>query len=309
VVLKVYIWVMSDTNAHFMNDPSTGEVERPSIFDYLDYRIFLNDYYDWKKRNSNNFSYRLFGKMAGVSASLFKDIVSERQNLSPKIVEKYATAMNLRKRERVYFTHLVLFNNAKSNTEKNEHFENMISIRRQRKNTILDVSKFDYFAEWYHSVVRELVHNQPTDTLPITIGEKICPKISGLKVKRSIQLLLSLDLICCKEIEGVEYWVQTNRSISSDFDARSQALKKYQSSMIQLAQESIERFDGNQRNLQAMTLSGSAEAYEKIKKLMNQFVNEAFNILEADGQEIEKVFALTLQMFPLATPKGEHYHD
>lgn len=300
---------MSDTNASFRNNPSAQPAECPSIFEYLDYRLYLKDYYEWKKQSSDGFSYRTFGKLAGVSASLFKDIVSERQNLSPKIADKYAAAMKLKKREQSYFSHLVLFNNAKDNAEKNEQFENMMSLRRQRKNTILHVSKFDYFAEWYHSVVRELIHNQPANISPTKIGGMIQPKISGAKVKKSIQLLQSLELISRKEADGVEYWVQTDRSISSDFDVRSQALKKYQSSMIQLAQESIERFSGSERNLQAMTLSGSAEAYEKIKKRMNQFVNETFNILEADARDVEKVFALNLQLFPLANPKGDMKND
>jgi len=295
------------SNSSTTDVSSSNEAERPSIFEYLDYRIFLTDFYEWKKHTDPQFSYRSFGKLAGVSASLFKDILNERQNLSLKVAEKYAEAMKLKKLEQSYFNHLVSFNNAKNNADKNEQFERMMAMRRQRKNTILQVSQYDYFAEWYNAVVRELIHHQPVNIPPTKIAEKIRPAITSQKVKKSIELLQSLELIAKKMIDGKEYWVQTSRSISSDFDVRSQALKKYQHSMIQLAQESIERFSGQERNLQAMTLSGSKESYEKIKTLMNQFVNESFNILEADGKEVEKVFAMNLQLFPLADleEKGE----
>jgi uncharacterized protein (TIGR02147 family) len=100
------------------------------IFEYTDYRFFLKDYYAFQKRNNRGFSYRSFASLSGVAPSLLKDVVSGRRQLTLKIMEKYADAMQLSARERDYFRILVEFVNAKSNQKKNEVFFRMMQIGR-----------------------------------------------------------------------------------------------------------------------------------------------------------------------------------
>lgn len=74
-----------------------------SILQYQDYRRFLQDYYDWKKRRSV-FSWRDFSRMAGFTSPVFlKQVCEGKANLGKKATVKVADAFGFVGIERDYF--------------------------------------------------------------------------------------------------------------------------------------------------------------------------------------------------------------
>ena len=56
----------------------------PDVHNYLDYRIFLSDWLQWKKEASPRFSHRGFVRRVGQkSPSLLVDIVAGRRSMTP----------------------------------------------------------------------------------------------------------------------------------------------------------------------------------------------------------------------------------
>lgn len=56
---------------------------KPNIFNYADYRTFLNDYYHFLKQQDPKFSHRLIAyKIGSSSAGWFSDLVGGRINLN-----------------------------------------------------------------------------------------------------------------------------------------------------------------------------------------------------------------------------------
>jgi len=117
-----------------------------SVFDYVDYRFFLTDYFNQEKLIVKGFSFRSFAQKAGVSASLLKDILTNRQNLTIQTMHKYASAMELGAKEIAYFEALVNFNNASNNNEKNRYFGEMVSLRGRSSVKFLDLQQYEYFS-------------------------------------------------------------------------------------------------------------------------------------------------------------------
>jgi uncharacterized protein (TIGR02147 family) len=272
-----------------------GRNRKISVLKYLDYRFFLQDYYDFRKKAEKKFSYRSFAAGAGVSASLLKDILNGRQNLSLKAMRKYAVAMGLSEKETAYFEALTLFNNAKNNDEKNKYFQRMNEIRGQAKARFLDSHQYEYFSSWYHSVVRELVTYRELENDPEKIAARISPQVTPAQVKKSIVLLEKLGLIR-KNKKGE--WVQTDKIVSSEFEIQSVALRNYQLEMLRLAGESIERHASENRDLQALTLNASGKMYKTIKERVRIFTDEMLSMVEEETETPEKVFQLNLQLFP-----------
>ena len=86
-----------------------------ALFEYLNYRDYLRDYYEEKKRLSSFYSYRLFSQKAGFSAPNVLKLVTEgKRNLSKESVFKFVKALGFNKKEAEYFENLVFFNQAKS---------------------------------------------------------------------------------------------------------------------------------------------------------------------------------------------------
>ena len=81
------------------------------ITEYQDYRVYMLDYFDWRKRTSV-FSWREFSKQAGFSSPSYLKLVCDgKSSLSRVGVLQVAAAMELSQFECEYFKHMVDFTN------------------------------------------------------------------------------------------------------------------------------------------------------------------------------------------------------
>jgi uncharacterized protein (TIGR02147 family) len=68
----------------------------PSLFEYLDYRKFLRDFYEEKKRKTPHFSYQIWAHSAGFrSKSFFPEVISGKKNVSGDAVDTVARSVGL----------------------------------------------------------------------------------------------------------------------------------------------------------------------------------------------------------------------
>lgn len=266
-----------------------------TIFDYVDYRFFLRDFYAAHKNSPNAFTYRSFAQKAGVSPSLLKDILNDRQNLSVKVMRKYARAMDLTEKETAYFEALVCFNNGKTNSEKNACFGDMVRLRGRSSVKFLDGKQYDFFAKWYHPVVREMMTHRGLGDDPDAIARLIVPRVTPAKVRKSIALLMDLGLVY-RDPEGK--WMAADTVISSEYEIQSVALKNYHNEMIDCARNALEYFPSDKREFQGLTLCASRETYYRLKERIRLFTDELLQSVAGDKNNDETVFQINLHMFP-----------
>lgn len=119
-----------------------------SVIEYEDYRRFMQDFYDERKRTSA-FSWREFAKLAGFSSPTYLKLVCEgKSGLSQVGVERAAAAMGLVGFELVYFRALVLFGQAKNDSDKKRAYTEMQDIAKAHKVRTLDSATFKFYESW-----------------------------------------------------------------------------------------------------------------------------------------------------------------
>jgi hypothetical protein len=135
-----------------------------SIFSYVNYRRFLKDYYLKAKAEKKYFSYRYFSRRAGINSPNFLKVVIEgKRNLSSKTIEKFATALGLNQQETVFFRRLVMFNQAKTASEKQESY---ILLREMANHVRMNAPGSDFAGflnKWYINAVRELMADDKSE--------------------------------------------------------------------------------------------------------------------------------------------------
>jgi uncharacterized protein (TIGR02147 family) len=266
-----------------------------SIFEYVDYRFFLTDYFNLRKRISRGFTHRSFARKAGVAPSLLADIFSKRQNLTIAAMYKYAAAMEFNQRETAYFEALVGFNNATTNSEKNWFFGEMVRLRGRSSIKFLDMQQYEYFSRWYHAVVRELVTHAGLGCDVEAIARCIVPAVSAAKIRKSIALLKKLGLI----YEGPEgTWHASDKIVSSEYEVRSVALKNYHAGMLERAAEALENCPSEEREFQGLTISAGGDTMARMKERIRSFTDELLAMAAAENRTVEEVYQINIQMFP-----------
>ena len=165
-----------------------------SVFEYLEYRDFLKDFYEEKKKERTFFSYRLFGSKVGMDASYLAKVLIKHRHISNNSIGKIAVFCGLNEREAEYFETLVDFVKAKSHRESKLLFEKLLSLKSVNASTLIE-SQYEFYQKWYHSAIRSILEFYDFRGDYKALAEQLSPEISVKEAKDSIRLLEKLQLI------------------------------------------------------------------------------------------------------------------
>ncbi len=280
----------------------TKNVRSFNIYHYTDYRTLLKEYYAHQKKEVPSFSFRYFAMRSGVSASMFKDIIEGRRRLSLDVMQKYAAAMNLSPKESEYFSAVVHFVNSKSNDEKNLHFTRMLRLRGNSSIKFISDKQYEFFRYWYHSAIREMVTLSDFREDYDWIAKRCIPRITSAQAKKSVEIMLQLGILQRNSDGKLEL---SNAVISSEYEMKSFVLRNFQSEMIGLAKDALERFEPEEREISSLTLGVSPRCFSRIKERIRTFKEELLTMVIEDSTPSEIVCQCNFQLFPLIEKKSD----
>jgi uncharacterized protein (TIGR02147 family) len=100
------------------------------IFQYSDYRKFLYDWYQDKKKSNASVSYRMIARQVGYNSPAYLSmIISGKIGLSLSMALKFGAYIKLKKKEAEYFQNMILFADVKTHDEKLRYFEKLSSYK------------------------------------------------------------------------------------------------------------------------------------------------------------------------------------
>ena len=269
------------------------------IIEYTDYRKFIQDYYDERKRSSA-FSWHAFAQKAGFSSDVYLKYVCEgKKNLSVGSAGSVANAMGLVGFEYDYFVLMVSYAHAKNDDAKHAAFEERCALANAHKMRVLGSEEFDYFKSWKNSVIRELAPHMPC-AKPLEIARACKQKISAAEVSETLDFLVKAKLL--KKDKSGNYH-QTDKAIKmASADAVSVAARELQRQMGEFAIQSL-GLPLSERVMSGYTLGLTDRAYERIKKEMEDFYRRVVAIA-TEEDETDRVYRLNLQLFPMSERLG-----
>ncbi len=273
-----------------------------SVIEYQDYRKFMQDFYDEKKRTSA-FSWREFASRAGYTSPVFLKLVCEGKNgLPKKKIPIVGAAMDLAGYELDYFANLVVFNQGRRDADRKKAYENMKAIAADHKVTILGNDLYDYFSNWFNPIIRELAPTMPGAS-PYELAKSIIPDITSSQVENSLKFLVKAGLLRLKN-DG--RFAMAEKSISSgNPDISSLAIRNFHKEMGTLALDSIENIPVDQRNFSSLTLGLTRNAYEEILKELAEFRRRVVAIA-TKSTDMDQVYQMNFQLFPLTRTRNDN---
>jgi uncharacterized protein (TIGR02147 family) len=269
----------------------------PNIFDYTDYRKFLQDYYDEAHKTNPRFSHRYFAMKAGfTSTGLFSNILSGRRNLTGCLILKFSKALKLKKKEGAYFENLVFFNQAKSFEEKNKFYERMLDLSPLRIQ-VVNRDRYEFYSQWWYSAVRELLYFFPFKDDYQALAKKLNPPVRPDQAKKAVKTLEKLGLIK-RNKKG--FYEQTASLITTDKEhEKSMHVANFQKATMQLAIDALDRHAKDVRDISTLTLTLSKESFDKAKTEIEALQNRLLKMAE-DEKTVDRVYQVNFQVFPLS---------
>ena len=262
-----------------------------SAYDYVSYKDFIRDYYKEQKRTAPIFSYKVFAEKAGFLTKTFiPKIISGEKKLAKRSTELIVRAMNLSKKESVYFEALVNFNNAKDMDKKEFLFNKVLSLNKKSKNFGND---FLYFSKWYHVVIYELLGFLDWKRDYNILAKHISPQITARQAKKAVELLIELGLV---QEESPGCYVHTG-VMKADNEITLFALKRFNQTALQLGMEAFK----SDRDEYTSTVGGSVslETLSEIIVETIKFKDKITRMIDADKSK-DRVYLMNLQLFPIS---------
>lgn len=276
----------------------TETQKQKKIFEYMDYRVFLKDYYNAKKEANPAFSLRVFSDKIGFKAKDFiSRVMNGEKNLSTQSIPKVASGLRLGKHETEFFVALVEFNQAETTEDRDAAFGKMQAVlkvvRFAEKQHLLGHAQYMIYSHPRHLFIRSLIGMFGFDGDYGALAKQVNPKITPEEARQSVKLLEECQLI--KKDESGKY-ILTESAITTGDRTSKLALRGYHQNCLKMGADSIDRDPPGKRHISGLTLGISQEGYERIVERINAFRKEIALIAEED-EGSDKVFQMEFALF------------
>jgi uncharacterized protein (TIGR02147 family) len=274
--------------------------DKLSIFDYAEFRRFLSEYYAHAKSKDRKFSQRYIARQVGASSGgWFADIVQGRISLTGTYMVRLAKLLGLDAEERDYFELLVSYDQAGSLEEKNIYLGKIMSCKRINP-AIVSREQFEFYSNWYISAIRELLFTYDFKDDYKALAKELNPPITAQQAKHAVKVLQKLGFV---EPDGKLYLRPCDTIIKKDSTFKSVYWANFMKANMELAVEALDRYGKDDRDISAVTMSFSQEAYpqacEEIKKLRRKLL-----VLAQNDKARGAVYQCNVQLFPLTKKKN-----
>ena len=274
-----------------------------SILEYKDYHLYMQDYYDERKR-LGAFSWREFCKSAGFSSPNFLKLVCLGESkLGMSKIENVANAMGLVGFEKDYFRELVTFCNAKKDSVKKAALIEMQKIAMEHKVRVVDGEAFQYYESWKYPVLRELIPMMPGAN-PRDIAEECKEHVSAEEVRDILNFLLKAGFL---KKDGEKVYSQTEQTVIGSKEALPIAIRSMHKEMANMAARAVDRYSPNERYFTGVTLSVNEEANRRIIAEIDACCKKVLSIAN-EYQDQDQVCRINFQFFPVTDKVKETRH-
>jgi uncharacterized protein (TIGR02147 family) len=284
-------------------DKLSVESSAPNLFDYFDYRDYLQDYYQFHKKRNSAYSYRLFARKAKLgSPNYLKLVVDGKRRITDRTLYQFARGLGLNRDEEKYFRELVMYQEVSDPDSKELHLRSLLKYQeKQRTPTPLRADRIKFLLDWHHAVIRELVLNADFREDPVWIARRLGNKISEAQARESLDLLIRLKFLEKNADGKLE---QKEPLLTSSDEVPSHVIRSLHRTYLRKAINSIFSVPMEKRELSGLVLSIPGNRLKEIKEELKEFrkkLNRKYG-LDKNGDE---VYFVGLYLFPV-TQRGEN---
>ena len=272
----------------------------PCIFEYIDYRKYLADWFIEKKRMKPSFSYNLFAQKAGFNdKGFFHNVIHGKRELTKESRVKVSREIGHSRSEADYFENLVFFNKSSDLKEKTCLFEKMNSVKSTEKMATecqrLRNDQYEFYSKWYYGAVRSLIDMFPFKNDYLWLARSVFPNITQKQARKAVELLEKLQLI---ERRNDGFFRPTAKTITTGSEVASLAVSRFHKETADLMKNALATLPGKKRNITGLTLGISEKTYATICEELRIFRGKIIRLAEQD-ENPDRTYQLNFHLFPL----------
>ncbi len=251
-------------------------ITNPEIIDFLDYRAFLSEKFEYLAQKNKKFSRRWIAKKAGIqSPQLISMILKGTRNLTKEIAASLAYALELSDEEEDYLLLLIDLQDSKMSDRREDILQQIRSQFQGGLFTNLQRDDIEYLSKWYYQVVREATGLKNEMQIKNSLG------LSKREIKSAHEFLCELGLL---KMENGNLVKSSGSTFFQDHICPL-PMMKYHFEMISRALDELKVKKENQY-FETLTVAIPSKKIPELKKRIHKFICEVDTWLEEEnGQD------------------------
>jgi uncharacterized protein (TIGR02147 family) len=246
------------------------------IHDYLNYRSYLRDIFDYKKE-TEKFTLRQFSRKSGFSSHAFlKQLIDGSRSASIEAASKIANGFDLSPRETEYLELLIRFDLAATVEDKNAVYARIVKYKPKTEHSRIAKKHYHLFSNWYVLAIREMVTMDKFREDERWISDQLQPKIPPKKCREAVQLLLELGYLIRNKKGKLE---QSTPTLTTGAETDSLYITNYHNNMLKLASQSMIDTNEAWRDVSSLAFVIDRDDFSYIKGRIVEFRKEILEYL------------------------------
>lgn len=285
---------------------SMGSANPPILSDYMNYRQFLADFYQFKRKASKGslraYNYAVFSAAANIkSPNYLKMIIEGKRNLSEDMIGKFGKALGFMKDQTDEFRLLVQFTQATDPAERNMYLKKLSEHRvaGKLKSGEIDRKTWEKVPNWVAWIIYAMVDQEGVSFDTAALKTLLRGKASEDEIETALGTLINSGELRRDEVTGE---LKKNRSlIESPEEIPVALVRKLQSQLMYLGLESLYQDQPTDREFGTLTMSLTKAEFEEIKFKLRQMRKALHkdNSIARMKEKGERVYQLNIQLFPV----------
>jgi uncharacterized protein (TIGR02147 family) len=276
----------------------------PSIYNYLNYREFLRDYFVEQKQLQKQLTHRVILKKMGITSTGFlSNVISGKKNLNEEMSGSLGKILNLAGRERRYLKNMVEYTQARSLEEKKKYLDRVLAMR---KTSLAPMSEeqFSIFSQWYYVYIRDMLCFIDFNGDYEALSRRLDPPIKPEEAEQAVRDLERLGFIS-KDNDG--FYRPRENLVTTGDEAHSVQLAAFQLTTMDMAKRSLEKHPADERDISFVSLTLSPEGFAQVKSEVQMFRKKLL-LLAQQEEKPGRVYQCNMQLFPVTKPQ-EDVHE
>ena len=278
----------------------TPEQTKPNIYEFTDYRSFLVEFVNLKRKQQPHWTLGQWARSLDLSATTsITMVLNGQRNPGERLTNSLIRYFKFAPEENTYFLNLVELSKASGQGHLKSILQQEILNLAQRKiPTPLDPQLFRLISNWYFVVIRQIARIGKLSSNYEELQEKLLFPVSKIDLKEAISTLLKVGLL--KMGPSNEYFI-VDEQITTESDVARESHKTFHEQMINLAKTSIRTTPVLEREITGLTLPIAKKDLPKAKELIKKFIDDFDTLIE--DTKGDSIYQLNLQLFPVAELK------
>lgn len=269
------------------------------IYQYEDFRKFLNDSFEEKKEAEGKYTHRQLAAEAGfTNPGYFNDVVKGRRTLSDKATAKLAAAFGLKTNEAEYFKLLVDYGQSKKPAERQELYEQMLFRRNRSSFVRLNPVNSKYYQDYHYALIRSAIQVSDFRGDYEALARFLRPSIPVAAIKKCVRELCEWGLLT----QGPDGRYRPTYKNQEPAPSMGDLVKRLNREWVVQAADALFTFPKEERHISSGLLTISAETYQEIMRRIEKFREEIFALAKKE-ENPDRVMQFNIQYFPRTSVK------